>query len=183
MEVIEDGNIMDRIPILLQRDLEYYQQNQTVLSENVCRGVVGGRLDFPRSASFAAVKIVIWLEEEFSIAFQHGSGMFVKTAEEVEDDGGVAKTSDPDKFVQTTIKSSDLLLEHLHMLVQEALDHADLPVLTATLGAAALLKNSLFCYLQFVEDVGSKDSQAMLQASAISRSLGNRIRISRWYYN
>lgn len=25
MEVIEDGNIMDRIPILLQRDLEYYQ--------------------------------------------------------------------------------------------------------------------------------------------------------------
>lgn len=25
MEVIEDGNIMDRIPILLQRDFEYYQ--------------------------------------------------------------------------------------------------------------------------------------------------------------
>lgn len=28
MEVIEDGNIMDRIPILLQRDLEYYQVNE-----------------------------------------------------------------------------------------------------------------------------------------------------------
>lgn len=46
------------------------QKNQTVLSENICRGVVGGRLDFPRSASFAAVKIVLWLEEEFIIAFQ-----------------------------------------------------------------------------------------------------------------
>lgn len=50
--------------------MEIFQQNQTVLSENICCGVVGGRLDFPRSASFAAVKIVLWLEEEFSIAFK-----------------------------------------------------------------------------------------------------------------
>lgn len=47
-----------------------FQSNQTVLSETVCPGVVGGRLDFPRTASFAAVKIVLWLEEEFSIAFK-----------------------------------------------------------------------------------------------------------------
>ncbi|XP_053603804.1 uncharacterized protein LOC128671390 [Plodia interpunctella] len=164
MEVIEDGNIMDRIPILLQRDFEYYQKNQTVLSETICQGVVGGRLDFPRNASFAAVKIVIWLEEEFSIAFQHGSGMFVVTEDVEKSDGGVAKTSDPDKFVHLAIKSSDLLLEHLHVLAQEALDHADLPVLTATLGAAALLKNSLYCYVQHVEDTSSNDKISAMQA-------------------
>jgi len=25
MEVLEEGNLMDRVPILLQRDLEFYQ--------------------------------------------------------------------------------------------------------------------------------------------------------------
>lgn len=25
MEVMEEGNLMDRIPILLQRDMEYYE--------------------------------------------------------------------------------------------------------------------------------------------------------------
>ncbi|CAG4916958.1 unnamed protein product [Colias eurytheme] len=179
MEVIEDGNIMDRIPILLQRDLEYYQNNQTVLSEKVCSGVVGGRLDFPRSASFAAVKIVLWLEEEFSIAFKQGSGMFV-TLEDESIEAGVAKTSDPDKFVQLAIKSSDSLLEHLHMLAQEALDHADLPVLTATLGAAALLKNSLYCYLQHIEDTGHAEMQSIMQACykryvTMSEAVGERV--------
>lgn len=48
-----------------------FQNNQTVLSEMVCRGVVGGRLDFPRNASFASVKVVLWLEEEFNIAFKY----------------------------------------------------------------------------------------------------------------
>ncbi|KAG6458860.1 hypothetical protein O3G_MSEX011083 [Manduca sexta] len=180
MEVIEDGNIMDRIPILLQRDLEYYQKNQTVLSETVCRGVVGGRLDFPRNASFAAVKIVLWLEEEFSIAFKQGSGMFVGTEEDEKTEGGVAKTSDPDKFVQLAIKSSDSLLEHLHMLVQEALDHADLPVLTAALGAAALLKNSLYCYVQHVEDMGNHERHSLLQACykryvTMAEAVGERV--------
>ncbi|CAK1546237.1 unnamed protein product [Leptosia nina] len=179
MEVIEDGNIMDRIPILLQRDLEYYQNNQTVLSEKICSGVVGGRLDFPRSASFAAVKIVLWLEEEFSVAFKQGSGMFV-TLEDDDIEGGVAKTSDPEKFVQLAIKSSDSLLEHLHMLAQEALDHADLPVLTATLGAAALLKNSLYCYLQHIEDTGLTEMQSVMQACykryvTMSEAVGERV--------
>ncbi|XP_045766028.1 uncharacterized protein LOC123867806 isoform X1 [Maniola jurtina] len=178
MEVIEDGNIMDRIPILLQRDLEYYQTNQTVLSENICCGVVGGRLDFPRSASFAAVKIVLWLEEEFSIAFQQGSGMFVNIGEDKVD--GVAKTSDPDKFAQLATKSSDSLLEHLHVLAQEALDHADLPVLTATLGAAALLKNSLYCYVQHVEDAGNAERHAIIQGcykryATMSEAVGERV--------
>ncbi|XP_045518834.1 uncharacterized protein LOC123710735 isoform X1 [Pieris brassicae] len=179
MEVIEDGNIMDRIPILLQRDLEYYQNNQTVLSEKICSGVVGGRLDFPRSASFAAVKIVLWLEEEFSVAFKQGSGMFV-TLEDDNIEGGVAKTSDPDKFVHLAVKSSDSLLEHLHMLAQEALDHADLPVLTATLGAAALLKNSLYCYLQHIEDTGLAEMQSIMQSCykryvTMSEAVGERV--------
>ncbi|CAH2105831.1 unnamed protein product [Euphydryas editha] len=179
MEVIEDGNIMDRIPILLQRNFEYYQTNQTVLSENICRAVVGGRLDFPRSASFAAVKIVLWLEEEFSIAFEQGSGMFV-TIEDEKVEGGVAKTSDPDKFAQLATKSSDALLEHLHVLTQEALDHADLPVLTATLGAAALLKNSLFCYVQHLEDSGNTERHSILQAAykrytIMSEAVGERV--------
>lgn len=39
---------------------EFRQQNQTVLQEVICPGVVGGTLDFPRSASFASVKIVEW---------------------------------------------------------------------------------------------------------------------------
>lgn len=49
------------------------------------------------------------------------------------------------------------------MLVQEALDHADLPVLTATLGAAALLKNSLYCYVHHIEDMGNADRHSLLQ--------------------
>lgn len=40
--------------------------------------------------------------------------------------------------------------EHIHTLSQEALDHADLTVLTATIGAAALVKNSLWVYLNSV---------------------------------
>lgn len=34
MEIMEEGNLMDRIPILLQRDLEYYEVlagNDTVI--------------------------------------------------------------------------------------------------------------------------------------------------------
>lgn len=40
--------------------------------------------------------------------------------------------------------------EHVHTLSQEALDHADLIVLTATIGAAALVRNCLQIYLQSV---------------------------------
>jgi hypothetical protein len=58
MEIMEEGNLMDRVRILLQRDLSYYQAHQTVLQENLCPGVVGGLLDFPHYASFAAVKLV-----------------------------------------------------------------------------------------------------------------------------
>lgn len=36
----------------------------------------------------------------------------------------------------------------MHILTQEALDHADLTVLTGTIGASALLKNCLWYYVQ-----------------------------------
>ena len=75
MEVMEEGNLMDRIRILLQRDSEYYQQNQSVLQENLCIAVVGGVLDFPHYASFAAAKMVLWWEEEHIAAFKTVSGL------------------------------------------------------------------------------------------------------------
>lgn len=40
--------------------------------------------------------------------------------------------------------------EHIHSLSQEALDHADLTVLTAVIGASALVKNCLWVYLRSV---------------------------------
>ncbi|XP_035792952.1 uncharacterized protein LOC118467058 [Anopheles albimanus] len=160
MEVMEEGNLMDRIPILLQRDLQYYEANQKVLQENICSGVVGGKLDFPRSASFASVKIVMWLEDEYYAAYRKNSGLLHladalqdqqgKEPEEAAGCGGIVKSSDPEKFVILVSKSVDNLLEHIHTLSQEALDHADLTVLTATIGAAALVKNSLFVWLQCV---------------------------------
>lgn len=30
MEVLEEGNLMDRVPILLQRDLEFYQVGRKI---------------------------------------------------------------------------------------------------------------------------------------------------------
>ena len=44
MEVMEEGNLLDRVQILLQRDLGYYNKHQTVLQETLCPGVVGGLL-------------------------------------------------------------------------------------------------------------------------------------------
>lgn len=160
MEVMEEGNLMDRIPILLQRDMQYYQHNQLVLQETICPGVVGGKLDFPRYASFASVKIVKWFEDEFFAAYKKNSGLLHihnfkegnenEMQDESEENTMIVKNSDPTKFVNLITKSTDKLLEHVHTLSQEALDHADLSVLTATIGAAALLKNCLWVYLQNV---------------------------------
>ncbi|XP_021923191.1 uncharacterized protein LOC110831470 isoform X2 [Zootermopsis nevadensis] len=158
MEIMEEGNMMDRVRILLQRDMAYYQAHQTVLQENLCPGVVGGLLDFPHYASFAAVKLVAWWEEEYVATFHCASGLLEHSSDdpmgqrESEDldrgCGGIAvtKTSVPTEFVSLVADSSKQLLEHLHTLSQEALDHADLTVLTGTLGAAALIRNCLWCY-------------------------------------
>ncbi|XP_065157535.1 uncharacterized protein [Atheta coriaria] len=152
MEVMEDGNLMDKVLILIQRDMEYYTEKQSVLQEKICPGVVGGKLDFPRSASFAAVKLVLWWEDEFVAAYKKDSGFLqqqkpTKVSND-EHGAGIVKTSDPAKFTAAITKSSDQLLDHLHVLTQEALDHADLTVLTGTIGAAALIKNCLWCYVQ-----------------------------------
>lgn len=36
------------------------QTHQRVLQEPICPGVVGGKLDFPRYASFASIKLIHW---------------------------------------------------------------------------------------------------------------------------
>ncbi|XP_046994800.1 uncharacterized protein LOC124606776 isoform X2 [Schistocerca americana] len=169
MEIMEDGNLMDRVRILLQRDLAYYQDHQTVLQENLCPGVVGGLLDFPHYSSFAAVKLIIWWEEAYVAAYQRPSGLLGNVVSEDngnnEDDrgcGGVATTSSPQEFLSVVTSSAGQMLEHLHTLSQEALDHADLTVLTGTLGASAVIKNCLWCYNEQLkkraEETGSPKS-------------------------
>ncbi|KAF7275918.1 hypothetical protein GWI33_011144 [Rhynchophorus ferrugineus] len=169
MEVMEDGNLMDKVNILIQRDLEYYKNKQAVLQETICPGIIGGRLDFPRSASFAAVKLVLWWEDEYIAAYKKSSGFFQKGARNSRGSieafggcGGIVKSSDPSKFISAVSKSADQLLEHLHVLTQEALDHADLTVLTGTIGAAALLKNCLWFYIQTLKE--TKSSVDLLQS-------------------
>lgn len=55
--------------------------------------------------------------------------------------------------------------EHLHILTQEALDHADLTVLTGTIGAAALLRNCLWCYLQQSKFVTNHKNNTQLMST------------------
>ncbi|XP_069686623.1 uncharacterized protein KIAA0825 [Periplaneta americana] len=180
MEIMEEGNMMDRVRILLQRDMGYYQTHQTVLQENLCPGVVGGLLDFPHYASFAAVKLVLWWEEEYVAAFHSPSGLLerasavqvdVSDSEEFDRGcGGIAvtKTSAPSEFVNLVADSATQLLEHLHTLSQEALDHADLTVLTGTLGAAALVRNCLWCYNEKLKnDSSNEQSQASQKHSTV----------------
>lgn len=96
----------------------------------------------------------------------------------------VVKTSDPDKFVGIVTKSADLLLEHLHVLSQESLDHADLSVLTATIGAAALVRNCLNVYLQACttkicppkgDEKGGALKISLKQYSQLSEALAERL--------
>lgn len=141
-------------------------------------------MDFPRYASFAAVKIVLWWEDEYYAAYKKNSGLLNLDEISDDDDGDrqnqpqkvIVKSSDPEKFVGSITKSADRLLgrirkctlykykifniievsfyikikDHIHILSQEALDHADLTVLTATIGASALIKNCLWVYLNSV---------------------------------
>ncbi|CAG9854540.1 unnamed protein product [Phyllotreta striolata] len=157
MEVMEDGNLIDKVNILIQRDMEYYNSKQAILQETICPGVIGGKLDFPRSASFASMKLVMWLEEEFLAAHKSSSGFLPKDDEKSnkqsdDNDEGIIKDSYPSKFVSLTAKTADQFLVHLNVLTQEALDHADLSVLTGTIGAAALLKNSLWFYVKIMKE-------------------------------
>lgn len=121
----------------------------------VCKNIVK---DTSGPAQVKTKLQVLWWEEEYVAAFHCASGLLecanagpVERPESQETDrgcGGIAvtKTSEPTEFVNLVTDSSSQLLEHLHTLSQEALDHADLTVLTGTLGAAALIKNCLWCY-------------------------------------
>ncbi len=76
MEIMEEGNLMDRVRILLQRDQSYYNEHQKVILENVCSTVVGGYLDFPCVTTFVANKIVTWWEESYFQLFRSPSCLF-----------------------------------------------------------------------------------------------------------
>uniref|UniRef100_A0A1B6D4N8 Uncharacterized protein n=1 Tax=Clastoptera arizonana TaxID=38151 RepID=A0A1B6D4N8_9HEMI len=160
MELMEEGNLMDRVRILIQRDSQYYENKQVVLQENLCVGVVGGLLDFPHYSSFAAVKMIMWWEEEYVAAFRTNS-ILLQGNEQLNVDvspnrgcgGVVSKTSSPQIMIQNITACATQLLDHLHTLSQESLDHADLQVLTGTLGAAALIKNCLWIYNQHLTKI------------------------------
>ncbi|XP_076173521.1 uncharacterized protein LOC143149779 isoform X2 [Ptiloglossa arizonensis] len=169
MEIMEDGNLVDRVRILLQRDMQYYQEMQTVLKEPLCTRICGGKLDFPRHASFAAIKIVAWWELDFQTAFKRHSGLTKSTEDETAESGesedGVIKKIPPSEFILLVVDTAEQLLEHLHLLIQESLDHADLTVLTATLGAAALIRNCLWCYSQQAKNVISIQASEKINKS------------------
>nr|XP_018897061.1 PREDICTED: uncharacterized protein LOC109030520 [Bemisia tabaci] len=186
MEVMEEGNLMDRTRILLQRDSEHYNAHQMVLQENLCAGVVGGILDFPHYASFAAVKLVLWWEQEYFMTFRKSSRLFESVggrAASMSDEGnlrgcgGVATAYLPQTLAKTLAESSEQLLEHLHGLTQEALDHADLTVLTGTLGAAALIRNCIWMYHQhlFQSSEGISLSSSYKSFQEMAEALAERL--------
>ncbi|XP_023245520.1 uncharacterized protein LOC106647281 [Copidosoma floridanum] len=188
MEIMEDGNLVDRVRILLQRDMQYYQDVQTVLREPLCVRKCGGRFDFPRLASFAAIKIMTWWEVEFTEAFKRPSGLSCAgsdsspnaTSDEDAEAGAVVKKIQPSEFILLVVETSEQLLKHLHTLLQESLDHADLTVLTATLGAAALIRNCLWCYKrqakgEIPEDTSEKLSKCYKTYKEMAEAVADRL--------
>lgn len=72
----------------------------------------------------------------------------VDFAKDEEDNISVGKSITPQEFVYQISQSTVKILNHLHTLSQEALDHADLTVLTGTIGTATLIKNTIWIYNQ-----------------------------------
>lgn len=142
-------------------------------------------------------------EDEYFAAYKKNSGLLHMDEMNDDDDGAggdsagtssavadrcaavIMKTSDPEQFVRYITKSADKLLEHIHAMSQEALDHADLTVLTATIGAAALIKNSLWVYLNSVttsiyppkgdEPTGGSLKLAYKQYAEMTEALAERL--------
>lgn len=85
---------------------------QTVLREQLCVRVSGGKFDFPRHASFAAIKIVTWWEAEFMAAFNRPSGLSSASRDSsiLADDGGVVKKTQPSEFILLVVETSEQLL-------------------------------------------------------------------------
>lgn len=90
------------------------QEMQTVLKEPLCSRISGGKLDFPRHASFVAVKIVTWWEADFQAAFKRHSGltslMENKSSAIVENEERVIKKISPSEFVLLVVDTADKLL-------------------------------------------------------------------------
>lgn len=88
---------------------------QTVLRERLCIRVSGGKLDFPRHASFAAIKMVTWWEAEFLITFKRPSGLTTvgckaKKEHETDDGTAVIKNVLPSEFILMVVDTADQLL-------------------------------------------------------------------------
>lgn len=106
------------------------QEMQTVLKEPLCARICGGKLDFPRHASFSAIKIVAWWEVEFQAAFKHRSGLSNSTEQETVasagSGGGVIKTIQPSEFVLVVVDTAEQLLGTMYLFNQRQLRAATL---------------------------------------------------------
>lgn len=87
---------------------------QTVLREPLCIRISGGKLDFPRHASFAAIKIVTWWETDFTAAFKCASGLISTESETASNDAdnadGVIKIIQPSDFILLVVDTAEQLL-------------------------------------------------------------------------
>lgn len=86
---------------------------QTVLREPLCIRISGGKLDFPRHASFAAIKIVTWWEADFTAAFKRASGLSSTengSASSADNEDGVIKRIKPSDFILLVVDTAEQLL-------------------------------------------------------------------------
>jgi len=86
---------------------------QTVLRESLCMRISGGKLDFPRHASFAAIKIVTWWEADFAAAFKRASGLSsseTEGASNVDNEDAVIKRIQPSDFILLVVDTAEQLL-------------------------------------------------------------------------
>jgi len=86
---------------------------QTVLKESLCIRISGGKLDFPRHASFAAIKIVTWWEADFAAAFKRASGLSsseTEGASSVDNEDAVIKRIRPSDFILLVVDTAEQLL-------------------------------------------------------------------------
>ena len=83
-----------------------------MLRKSLCKRVSGGKLDFPRHASFAGIKIVMWWEAEFTTAFKRRSGLKSVDKKKISqsDDEGVAKNMQPSEFILLVVETSEEFL-------------------------------------------------------------------------
>lgn len=96
---------------------------QTVLREALCIRVSGGKLDFPRHASFAAIKMVTWWEAEFLITFKRPSGLTTvgcktRKGHETDDGTAVVKNVLPSEFILMVVDTAEQLLGTSFFLIQ-----------------------------------------------------------------